>query len=118
MAKNRTSSGGSKKTLAKHKIAQKTAQKKARRPNVKDAFEGSEELMRAFFDHPGAMRGVVEVVDDTTVRHIMDNPATASFMGSTPQALQDKLSSELAGPPEITRVWVNHYKETLKTGRP
>jgi len=64
------------------------------------------------------MRGVVEVVDDTTVRHIMDNPATASFMGSTPGALQDKLSSELGGLPEIARIWVNHYKESLETGKP
>jgi PAS domain S-box-containing protein len=118
MAKNRTSSSGSKKILAKHKTAQKAAEKKTRRPNVGDAFKGSEELMRAFFDRPGAMRGVVEVVDDATIRHVVGNPATASFMGSAPEALQDKLSSELGGPPEITRIWVNHYKESLETGRP
>ncbi len=33
--------------------------------------------MRAFFDSPGVMRGIVEVVDDTTVRHIVDNLVTS-----------------------------------------
>ena len=118
MAKSRTTSRGSKERPAKNKTAQKRAKKNTGRPKVGDAFEDSGDLVRAFFDSPGVMRGIVEVVDDSTIRHVVDNPATASFMGSTSRALQDKLSSELGGPPEIARIWVSHYKESLKTGRP
>ena len=118
MAKNRTTSRRGKEGLAKSKPAQKPAEKNTGRLKVGDAFNGSEDLLRAFFDSPGAMRGIVEVVDDTTVRHIADNPVTASFIGLTPRALRNKLSSELGGPPEITRIWVNHYKRSLQTGDP
>jgi PAS domain S-box-containing protein len=118
MARSGTTSRGSKERPAKNKTAQKPAEKNTRSLKVGDAFKGSEDLLRAFFDSPGAMRGIVELVDDTTVRHIADNPVTASFIGSTPQALRNKLSSELGGPPEITRIWVNHYKRSLQTGEP
>ena len=118
MAKSRTTSKGSKERPTKNKAARKLAEKNIRRPKAGDAFERSEDLLRAFFDSPGAMRGIVEVVDDTTIRHIADNPATAGFIGSTPEALRNKLSSELGGPPEIARIWVNHYKRSLQTGEP
>ena len=118
MAKNRTPSKGNKERLAKHKTAQKPAEKKTRRSKVGDAFGGSEDLMRAFFNSPGVMRGIVEVVDDTAVRHVMDSPATARFIGSTPQALRNKLSSELGGPLDVGRMWVNRYRESLETGKP
>ena len=67
-----------------------------------DALKESENLIYAFFDSPGVMRGIVEIVDDTTVRHITDNEVKASFMGLTSEALRNKLSSELGEPPEIT----------------
>jgi PAS domain S-box-containing protein len=83
-----------------------------------DASRESEYLLHAFFDSPGAMRGVVELVNDTTVRHIVDNQVTAGFLGLTTEELRNKLSSELGEPPEIIRIWVNHYKQSLQTGKP
>jgi PAS domain S-box-containing protein len=87
------------------------------RKKAEDALMESENLMHAFFDSPGVMRGIVEIVDDTTVRHIADNHVTASFMGLTSEALRNKLSSELGEPPEIIHTWVNHYKQSLKSGK-
>jgi len=117
MVKSETSRKG-KEGPTRNKTPQRPAKENTKRPKVEDAFEGSEELVRAFFNSPGVMRGIVEVVDDTTVRHVMDSPATATFIGSTPQALQNKLSSELGGPLETGRIWVNHYRESLETGKP
>ncbi len=85
---------------------------------AKDALKESENLIYAFFDSPGVMRGIVEIVDDTTVRHIMDNQVKASFMGLTSEALRNKLSSELGEPPEIICIWVSHYKQSLQIGKP
>jgi PAS domain S-box-containing protein len=118
VAKRRETSRRDKERPTRDKITRKPPEKHTRRAKVGDALKGTEDLMRAFFDSPGVMRGIVEVVDDTTVRHVIDNPTTASFTGSTPQALRNKLSSELGGPPEIARIWVNHYKESLETGEP
>ena len=64
------------------------------------------------------MRGVVEIVDDTTIRHIIDNPVTAKFLGLTSKQMQNKLSSELGEPPEIIRMWVGHYRESQRTNKP
>jgi PAS domain S-box-containing protein len=77
-----------------------------------------ENLLHAFFDSPGAMRGIVEIVDDTTIRHIVDNLVTAGYLGLTTGDLRNKLSSELGEPPEIIRLWVNHYKQSMQTGKP
>jgi PAS domain S-box-containing protein len=118
VAKRRETSRRDKERPTRDKITRKPPEEHTRRAKVGDALKGTEDLMRAFFDSPGVMRGIVEVVDDTTVRHVIDNPTTASFTGSTPQALRNKLSSELGGPPEIARIWVNHYKESLETGKP
>jgi PAS domain S-box-containing protein len=118
MVKSRGTSRGGKERLTRDKTPQKPAEENTERLKVEDAFEGSENLMRAFFDSPGVMRGIVEVVDDTTVRHIADNLVTTSFIGLTPEALRNKLSSELGEPPEIIRIWVNHYKQSLQTGKP
>lgn len=118
MVRSRATSRGGKERLSRDKTAQKPAAKNTSRSKVEDAFKGGGNLMRAFFDSPGVMRGIVEVVDDTSVRHIEGNVVTASFMGLTPEALRNKFSSELGEPPEIIRIWVNHYKRSLQTGKP
>ena len=81
-------------------------------------LEESRLLFKNLFDSPGAMRGVVEIIDDNTLRHIADNDVTASFVGLTAEALKGKLSSELGEPPDIIRVWVNHYRESERMGKP
>ncbi len=83
-----------------------------------EIIQDNESLMNAFFDSPGIMRGIVEVVDDTTIRHILDNRVMAGFMGTTPEKMRNKLSSELGETPEITGLWVSHYRESLQAGKP
>jgi PAS domain S-box-containing protein len=88
------------------------------RKQAQEALRESEQTLKSFFDNPGIMRGIVEIVNDDTVRHIVDNTVTASFLRLTPEAIQNKLSSELGEPPDIIRLWINHYREALQTGKP
>jgi PAS domain S-box-containing protein len=88
------------------------------RKEAETAVKNNEKLLQSFFDSPGIMRGIVEIVDDTTVRHIADNVVTAGFVGLPAEALRNKLSSELGEPPEIIRTWVSHYRRSLETGMP
>ncbi len=81
-------------------------------------LQESESILHSFFDSPGAMRGIVEVIADDEVRHIVDNEVTAGFLGLTPEAMRGKLSSELGEPQEILRVWVSHYRQSQLTGKP
>jgi len=83
-----------------------------------ESLPESEAILRSFFDSAGVMRGIVEVVADDDVRHITDNAVTAAFIGLTPEAMKNKLSSELGEPKEILRMWVGRYRESRKRGKP
>ncbi len=85
---------------------------------AQERLRENEEELRAFFDSPGFMRGIVDVVDDSTVLHVRDNQATAAFVGLTPGALSNKTSADLGEPPEVIRSWVEHYRESQRTGQP
>ena len=74
--------------------------------------------MQSFFESPGAMRGIAEVVDDTTVRHILNNQESAKFLGLTGNELRNKLSSELGEPAEVIRGWIKLAKQSRQTGKP
>jgi PAS domain S-box-containing protein len=81
-------------------------------------LETSESLLRNYFDSPGVMRGVVDVIADDDVLHIADNEVTAGFLNLTPEKMRNKRGSELGEPPEALRTWVGHYMQSLRTGRP
>jgi PAS domain S-box-containing protein len=83
-----------------------------------EALRESESVLRSFFDAPGDMRGIVEVVTGTDVRHVADNAVTAGFLGLTPDAMRNKLGSELGEPEEVLRRWIGFSEESRRTGKP
>lgn len=83
-----------------------------------EALQENVSLLRSFFDSAGIMRGIVEVIADDDVRHIADNAVTSAFLGLTPDALKNKCSSELGEPPDILHMWIGHYTESRKSGKP
>ncbi len=85
---------------------------------VLEALKENEAVLRSFFDSSGVMRGIVEVISEDDVRHITDNAAMASFVGLTPGEMKNKLGSELGEPRDILRMWVGHYTESKKNGKP
>ncbi len=85
---------------------------------AEEELRESESILHSFFDSPGVMRGIVEVVADDDALHIIDNEVTASFLGLTPEAMRNKLGSELGEPREILRTWISHYRQSQRTGKP
>jgi PAS domain S-box-containing protein len=85
---------------------------------VDAALKENEAVLRSFFDSPGVMRGIVEVIADDDVRHITDNLATASFLCLKPEDMWNKKASELGEPPELIRTMVRHYRECQHLNTP
>ncbi len=88
------------------------------RKKAEEALQYNEFLLGGFFDSPGNMRGIVELINGKDIRHIKDNMVTASYVGLTPADLKGKLSSELGEPVERIKTWIEHYKQTQETGQP
>ncbi len=76
-----------------------------------------EAILRSFFESPGVMRGVVEIIADD-VLHVEANKYAAAFFGTSPESMRNKLSSELNLPEGTIKLWVDRYEETRRTGNP
>ena len=90
--------------ITEHKRAEETARE-------------NEAILRTFFDSPGMMRGIVELVDGD-ILHIADNAAAAAFYDRTPETMRRQLSSQLGVPADIIQRWVRHYRESKRRGTP
>ncbi len=88
------------------------------RVQVQQALRENESILRSFFDAPGIMRGIVEEVAADDVRHIVDNAAAAEPIGLTPEAMRNKLGSEIGEPREILRHWIGFYEKSRRTRKP
>jgi len=86
--------------------------------NIEEKLKYNDALLSSFFDSPGIMRGIVEVINDVDIMHIKDNMVTASYVGVTSADLEGKLSSELGEPPERIHIWIKHYKQSQLSGQP
>jgi PAS domain S-box-containing protein len=87
------------------------------RKQAEEALQKSESILRSFYDSAAMMMGIVEVLDNDLL-HISDNAATGKFFGCTPQAMQNRLASELGAAPEHLREWIDHYRKSELTGSP
>lgn len=86
------------------------------RKQAEDALRRSESALRAFFDSPGMLRGIVEVVAGD-IRFVSANKATAAAYGLTPDAVCGKLMSDLGTPPDLTREYMDRCEESRRTER-
>ncbi|HWQ19137.1 MAG TPA: PAS domain-containing protein, partial [Methanotrichaceae archaeon] len=86
--------------------------------SAEESLYESESLLRSFFDSPGIMRGIIEVIADDDVLHIADNEVTAGFLGLTPEAMRNKRGSDLGESREILCTWVGYYRQSQSTGKP
>ena len=87
------------------------------RKRAEETLRYNELLLTGFFDSIGHMCGIVEVINDKDILHVKDNEVTASYVGLTPADLKGKLSSELGEPAERIKTWIEHYKQSQKTGK-
>ena len=87
------------------------------RKRAEDALQGSETLLRAFFDSPGAMRSIVEIVDGHIV-HVVDNAEATRFFASAQKPVLKGWPSERGIAAEIERLYLARYEACRRTGQP
>lgn len=87
------------------------------RKKSEEALRETNATLRSFYETAPVMMGVVEVHNDD-VLHLTDNAATCRFFGVDRDALAGKNASELGVRREYLQVWVRHYRETERTGKP
>ena len=81
------------------------------------ALRENEAVLNSFFESPGILRGIVEVVEGD-ILHIRDNTTAAAFFGRAPEAMQGRLASEMGVPAETVSLWVGHYLASQQSGQP
>ncbi len=80
------------------------------------ALRENEAVLRSFFDSPGIMRGIVELVEEGDILHISDNTVAAQFFGRTPETMRNQLATALGVPREIVQQWIAHYEASRQSG--
>ena len=87
------------------------------RKRAEKALRESEAVLRSFFDSPGVMRGIVELIDGR-IAHVSCNVAAAEMFGVDRQSIAGKSASEAGAPHKIVRRWVGLYEKSRRTGKP
>ena len=87
------------------------------RKRAEASLQQSESTLRSFFNSSSMMMGIVELVGDD-ILHLTDNQKTAQFFGTTPEAMQNKLASELGISQTYRQLWVERYREAERTAAP
>jgi PAS domain S-box-containing protein len=77
----------------------------------------NEAVLRSFFDSPGIMRGIVEVVNNDLL-YITGNTVTADFYGRTQIELRNQTATALGVPQDTIQLWISHYKASQASGQP
>ncbi|MDX2132373.1 MAG: PAS domain S-box protein [Planctomycetota bacterium] len=78
----------------------------------------SETILRAFYEHSPVCMGVTEPLEHD-VLHLYDNAATCRFFGLKAGSTMNKLAlRDLGASPEITRLWLEHYRASAARGEP
>ena len=76
-----------------------------------------ESILRSFYNSAPLMMGVVELVDDD-ILHISDNATSAKLFGLTPEAMQNRLASEIGLPQNYLQMWIERYRSAGEAKAP
>lgn len=84
---------------------------------AEQTLQERESILSSFYDSAPVMMGVVELADND-ILHLSDNAATASFFGTTPEAMKQKFASEMGVPKDTLDWWLSCYRKSQATGGP
>jgi len=84
---------------------------------IQKELRESEALLRSFFDNPGMMRGMVELVDGRII-HVYCNEAAAQLYGLDRKSIAGKNATEAGASESVTRTCVALYEKARSTGKP
>ena len=84
---------------------------------IEEDLRESEAILQSFFDSPGMMRGMVELVGGQIV-HVSCNDAAAQIYGIKRDSIAGKTPTDTGATDELTRLWETLYEEARSTGKP
>lgn len=87
------------------------------RKRAEQALRESEAVLRGFYDSPGMIRGIVELIDGTIV-HVSCNAAAARLYGIDREAIAGKTAIQAGASADVVRAWVGVYEQSRRTGEP
>jgi PAS domain S-box-containing protein len=102
---------------AKAELERRVAERTAELSEINADLRQRKSILRSFFNSAAMLMGIVEL-HDNDILHLSDNWATAEFLGTTPQAMENRFASELGVPPTILERWIAHYREAERTQAP
>ena len=85
------------------------------RKRAEEDLREQEAILRSFFDSPGMMRGIVELVDGRVI-HVSCNAAAAELYGINREAIEGKTAAEAGTPEDAVQAWVCLYEEARSAG--
>ena len=80
-------------------------------------LEKSESNLKSFFNSAPFMMGIVELKEND-ILYLSGNLASARFYGTTPEAMQHKLASELGIHQDEIELWLKNYYQSGSSGGP
>jgi PAS domain S-box-containing protein len=87
------------------------------RIHAETALRESEELLRAFYDSPGGLRGVVELQEDDLLV-LSTNASQALAYGRTVEDMRQTFATELGVPPPVVSLWLDKLRQSQKDNTP
>lgn len=87
------------------------------RKQAEETVRESEALLASFFEAPGSLRGVIELVDGDIV-HLRDNAESAAFFGRSQGEMRNRRASEMGVPDDAIQFWIKQYRESQRTNQP
>jgi PAS domain S-box-containing protein len=89
----------------------------AERGIAEEALQESESTLRSFFNSEAMLMGIVEL-HERDILHLSDNQTSATFFGTTPEAMKNRFASEMGiSRPHLER-WIQAYQEAAQTQAP
>ncbi len=85
------------------------------RKQAEKALRDRENVLSTFFESPGVMRGLVELVDGA-IRHISCNSAAAEMYGIDANSIRGKTAAEAGASEENVMAWIELYEQSRRTG--
>jgi PAS domain S-box-containing protein len=86
------------------------------RKRAEEALRESEAILRSFFDSPGVMRGIVELIDGRVV-HFSCNEAAAAMFGVGRASVSGTPALETGISEEVAQTWAELYEKSWRTGQ-
>ncbi|GJL62673.1 MAG: hypothetical protein NPIRA04_13270 [Nitrospirales bacterium] len=88
-----------------------------KRKEAEEALKASEMTLKSFFESSPVMMGIVELIGDD-ILHISDSATTGQFLGVDHRTMKDRFASELGVSSEHMNLWVNWYRECMRSEKP